>query len=278
MVFVATSCRDSATPFFTSQRGSVVALVGEKRLYSEDVARSLPANVVGSDSVAFVELYVDRWVKHQIKVDEAERIFSSSSTQIDKMVEEYRNTLLSQRLDQLYLNTIGSAPFTHEDIEEYYRHSGSHFKLTTPIVKGVILRIPADHNYRTTIATMMKSRSAETRENLISMCDKSQDMLFEEFTSEWIDYSSFIARMPVVQGDSEVYMSRRGVQSLRDDTHIYLFEIVDCRKVGQTKPLERAEEQIRKLLTKQFHNRVIREREEERYDRVMSSDKVKIYR
>ena len=67
------------------------------------------------------------------------------------------------------------------------------------------------------------------------------------------------------------------MQSLKDDAHIYLFEIVEYRKSGETSPLELVELQIRRLLTKQFHNEVIKSREEELYHSVMSGEDVKRY-
>lgn len=277
VVGVLCSCQQSGQHLFSSELGRVVAMVGDKRLYTSDIASAIPTHAQGQDSVDFANLYVDRWVKHQIKVSEAERIFSSSSSEIERMVESYRNSLLSQKLNQYYLGTTASTPFDSDDVRRYYNENKSHFKLSKPIVKGFILRMPVNHDSRTAITTMMKSRSADTRTNLISMCDKSPDLLFDEYTTHWIDYSEFIAMLPVVRDDRDLYMSRKGVQSLKDDEHIYLFEIVELRKTGATKPLEQVEDQIRMLLTKQFHNDIIRSREEALYRSAMSSEYVKIY-
>ncbi|MFR9650472.1 MAG: hypothetical protein SNG35_00410 [Rikenellaceae bacterium] len=277
VIGVLLSCRQSGQHLFSSEQGRVLAVVGEKRLYSGDIEAAIPSHVEGGDSVDFVKLYIDRWVKHQIKVYEAERIFSSSSSEIERMVESYRSSLLSQKLNQYYLGTTSSTPFSNEDVKRYYEENKSHFKLSKPIIKGIIMRIPVTHDSRTAITTMMRSKSADTRTNLISMCDKSPELLFEEYTSNWIDYSEFIAMLPVARDDQNLYMSRKGVQSLKDDEHIYLFEIVELRKVGEIKPLERVEDQIRMLLTKQFHNEIIRSREEALYQSAMDSEYVKVY-
>jgi len=44
--------------------------------------------------------YIDRWVVKQLKLKEAEVLFSSSADDIDRMVEEYRQALLIRKLDQ----------------------------------------------------------------------------------------------------------------------------------------------------------------------------------
>lgn len=274
---VICSCQQSGQRLFSSEQGRVLAVVGDKRLYTSDITAAIPSHAHGQDSVDFADLYLDRWVKHQIKVREAERIFSSSSFEIEQMVESYRHSLLSQKLNQYYLGTTTSTPFNSEDVNRYYDENKSHFKLSKAIVKGVIMRMPANHDSRTAITTMMKSRSKDTRTNLISMCDKSPELTFDEYTTRWIDYSEFIAMLPMVRDDRDLYMSRKGVQSLKDDEHIYLFEIVELRKVGETKPLEQVEDQIKMLLTKQFHNDIIRSREEALYQSAMNSEYVKIY-
>ncbi len=271
------SCRQNGGSLFSSQQGRVVAVVGERRLYGDDIVAAIPSNLIAEDSIAFAELYVDRWVKHQIKVSEAERIFSSSFSEIEQLVENYRNSLLSQKLNQYYLNTTASIPFSDEDVKLYYVENREHFRLTRAVVKGVILRIPATHDSRTAITTMMKSRSAETRMDLVSMCSKSPELLFEDFTQHWIDYSDLMARLPVVKGDADLYMKRKGVQSLKDDDYIYMFEIDEYINVGGVKPLELVETQIRQLLTKEFHNEIINIRERELYNSAMGSEHVKIY-
>ena len=50
----------------------------------------VPKGVTGEDGAAFMKVYVDRWVRKQLKLREAETLFSASGDDIDKMVEEYR--------------------------------------------------------------------------------------------------------------------------------------------------------------------------------------------
>ena len=64
----------------------------------------VPKGVTGEDSAAFMKVYVDRWVRKQLKLKEAETLFSASGDDIDKMVEEYRQALLIRKLNQLYVD------------------------------------------------------------------------------------------------------------------------------------------------------------------------------
>ncbi len=73
---------------------TTLARAGRKVLRLRDVESVVPRGVTGDDSVALLEVYVDRWVRKQLKLQEAEVLFSSSEEDIARMVEEYRQALL----------------------------------------------------------------------------------------------------------------------------------------------------------------------------------------
>lgn len=63
-----------------------------------------------------MKVYIDRWVLKQLKLQEAETLFSSSAGDIDKMVEEYRQALLIRQLDQHYVDRSIDTVFTADEL------------------------------------------------------------------------------------------------------------------------------------------------------------------
>ena len=80
----------------------------------------MPAGLTGDDSVAFAELYVRKWIGKQLKLSEAEQLFSASADDIEAKVEAYRQSLLIRKLDQFYVDERIDTTFTEEDIAAYY--------------------------------------------------------------------------------------------------------------------------------------------------------------
>ena len=80
--------------------GKVLARAGKSELRVRDLQAVVPGGLTGEDSVSFVGMYVDRWVKKQIKLQQAENLFSASAEDIESLVEEYRQSLLIRKLDQ----------------------------------------------------------------------------------------------------------------------------------------------------------------------------------
>ncbi len=257
--------------------GRVVASMGAKSLTMGEVISAIPNDLTGIDSVAFVHVFAEKWIQRQVKIMEAERIFTSSVDEIESMVDAYRQALLTRKLDQYYIDSSKVLPFTDEDVEAYYKKNASNFKLDNDIVKGSILRIPLSHSATSKLTTLMRSQSKDKRQDLISISEKFEDLELDQFGGKWVSYSDFVAQLPVVRGSSEQYMKRKGVQSLKDDTHTYLFEINEYREEGEIAPLERAETAIRRVLTSEYHNDLIRRQEERLYKEALDEDLIRNY-
>ncbi|MFR9620828.1 MAG: hypothetical protein SNH63_06385 [Rikenellaceae bacterium] len=261
VVWLSTSCRELS--YYTSQQ-QVVASVGNYELLATQVVSAIPKGSSKSDSLEFVKLYTKRWIQRQVKLREAERTFSSTANDIETMVEEYRQSLLTRRLDQYQVNITPMEPIDDNDVDNYYNANKHSFKLDQAIVKARLLRIAHNHSSESKLADMMKSDSPSSRQDLISTSEKLTDCMLEDFGSSWIDYADFISMLPIVQDqNNDAYMTRRGVQTLRNDDYIYYFDIAEYRRAGDIAPVERARSTIEKILTNQYHQQIIRDMEQQ---------------
>ncbi len=255
----------------------VVATVGVTALTRDEVESSMPKYLVGEDSLDFVNKYVDRWVKRQVKVDEADRIFSSSVHEVELMVKAYRQTLMTQRLDRYYINSSGAPEIDEAQIRSYYNKHSDIFRLDRNIVKGRILRLPLSHSSESKMKSMMNSSSKDSRLNLISISEKNQELELEEFTDQWIDFDDFLGKLPIVRDNkSKAYLTRDGVQRLQDSEWCYLFEVTGYRREGYVAPLEIVEDRIRQILTSDLQTQMIREKEEQLYEQARQQGKINV--
>ncbi len=244
--------------------GSVVASVGSSTLTKEQITNDVPHYLDGDDSTAFVERYVERWIERQVKVQEAERIFSSSVQEVEAMVASYRQTLLTRKLDQYYINSSAEERVSSEDIANYYRENSDNFRLDRNIVKGRILRLPLSYGDAKKLKSMMGSQSKDSQLNLISISEKNEDFEMFDMSTEWVDYEDFIEMLPIVRDrNRNTYLTRKGVQNLQDSEWSYLFEITAYRSAGYVAPQERVEDVIRQILTNERHTEMVRKKEEQ---------------
>ena len=145
LLLAAVGCREM--PTVTVGGGRTLAKAGGATLDEQELGRALPAGLTGDDSVAFAELYVRKWIGKQLKLSEAEQLFSASADDIEAKVEAYRQSLLIRKLDQFYVDERIDTTFTEEDIAAYYNAHKAEFKLDRPLVKGRIVRFPVNHRH-----------------------------------------------------------------------------------------------------------------------------------
>ena len=94
-VLLLASCRELPR-YFASEE--TLARAGGRELRLRDVRDAIPQGLDSEDSTAYMKMYVDRWIRKQLKLEEAEVLFSTSADDIDRMVEEYRQALLIRKL------------------------------------------------------------------------------------------------------------------------------------------------------------------------------------
>ena len=255
---------------------TTIARAGGKDLRLGDVRSVVPQGLSGDDSAAFMKVYIDRWVLKQLKLQEAETLFSSSAGDIDKMVEEYRQALLIRQLDQHYGDRSIDTVFTADEIAAYYNAHKAEFKLERPLVKGRIVRFPVNHRQSFKLRELVKASSADRLQDLADICAKN-DFELKEF-AEWTPWSDFAANLPLRQGMASEQLIRPGeAQHLRDNESHYYFCVTEGAGRGQTAPLETRRATIRRILFNLRQAEVIRSHEEELVDAALTEGEAKIY-
>ena len=273
LLFVA-GCRELPRYFAGD---SLVARVGSRTLRVSDLASVVPQGVTGDDSVALVDRYVDRWVRKQLKLREAETFFSAAADDIDRMVEEYRQVLLIRKLEQHYVDNSVDTTFTEAEIAAYYDAHKADFRLDRPLVKGRIVRFKEGYRQAHKLKELMASESEVNRQDFDDLCAKN-GFTVSDFRSRWVDFSEFLSYLPARQAQNyDAALASRAVQEMRDSQSHYYFRIDEVRRTGETIPLERLRPTIRRILFNQRQSEAIRAREEELFRRSAENGEVRIF-
>lgn len=266
------ACRELPSPF---EYDRVVAQVGDKKLRESDVQSIYAQAVTAEDSTALLEIYVDRWVKKELKLHAAENLFRDSEEAIEAMVAEYRNSLLTRRLDQYYVDQELDTLFTDAQIEEYYNRHPSDFRLDRTVVRGRQMLVPSTFRQTTKLREAMRSTSDEKLQDWRDMCQKNS-IEIQEYTS-WVDYTEFLSTLPTLRGRKyEELLKQDVLQEMRVDDGRYYFVITDIRRAGDAAPLERVRETIKRILFNQRQSEIIRAHEERIYEEALASGDLRI--
>lgn len=273
-LLLASGCRE-APGYFVGD--TTLARVGRTELYRRDVVSAVPQGMSGEDSVAFVELFIDRWIKKQLKLREADRLFSESAEDIDRQVEEYRQSLLIRKLDQYYVDRTIDTAFTDDEIAAYYKAHRSDFLLDRTIVRGRILRFDECYRQAKKLLELMASPSAERQQDFRDLCAKNE-FLLTDFTEAWVDFQEFLSYLPTLRSQNyDSALDVRGVQQMRDAHDRYYYQIEAVLRAGEPIPLELVRGNIRRILFNRRQSELIRSHEEELYAKAAAEGDFRIY-
>ncbi len=266
------ACRELPLPF---EYDRVVAQVGDKKLRESDIQSIYAQAATAEDSTALLEIYVDRWVKKELKLRAAENLFRDSEEAIEAMVAEYRNSLLTRRLDQYYVDQELDTLFTDAQIEEYYNRHPSDFRLDRTVVRGRQMLMPSNFRQASKLREAMRSTSDEKLQDWRDMCQKN-GIEIQEYSS-WVDFSEFLSTLPTSRGRKyEELLKKDALQEMRVDDGRYYFVITEIRRAGDAAPLERVRETIKRILFNQRQSEIIRAHEEQIYEEALASGELRI--
>ncbi len=235
------SCKRLPNPF---DGESVLARAGKETLRKMDLETVLPAGIAGADSVKWVESYVERWVRDNLKLQEATLLFGDNAAD-EALVRAYRNSLITSRLEQYFVHqTAGDSLYTEKDLHDFYNDHRSEFVLNRSIVKGRVVAFPTSFRQKARLKQLFASWKGEEPAEVLAMAQKNAFLVRE--VADWMEYSQFLTLLPTRRNEGyDDELTRAGVQEMVDGRTTYWFVITEKRTAGETEPYEMVSEIVR---------------------------------
>lgn len=248
----------------------VVAQVDDKELMVRDILADMPEGLTGIDSATFVRMYTDTWVLNQLKISRADEVLTSQKD-IDRLVEDYRQSLIIRQLDQYYVDKEIDAEITPRQIAAHYRLHSSQFKLDHDKVRGVVVRVSNNFRNTSALSDVLRSVSDDGLAELSAFVEK-HSLQMSDLSADWVSFSDFLSYLPTVRTRSYDNLLQKGkVQSMKADDVVFYFTIVDIVRKGSTAPLESVEDDIRRMLYAERRSEIVKNYEQElKYEAVQS--------
>ena len=125
---------------FSSDDKLLVSLY-DKELYLSEISNSFPEE---SDSVTFVQSYVDSWIKKQLLVAQAEMNLTDALKNVEGRIEDYRSSLLIYAYQQELINQNFDTIVSKIEIQNYYDKNKEELKLKENIFQGRFVKTNID--------------------------------------------------------------------------------------------------------------------------------------
>lgn len=232
---------------YNFSQGDVVASVGQYELYTSDITPLIESGLSPEDSLKMVETVIDRWVRRQLRTIAASNEFKDQQSDIEQMVEQYRNSLLSYKYEEQWLEGRLDTTVTSQQTKVYYDANRDNFRLAGPIVKARVARIPSGIRQNKKMEDLFASRKSEDQADFLNMCQKN-NYRYDDFSTSWTDFSTVVSRIPFTHSNFDEFLKSRNYYEVEDDQYKYMMAIDSYLSTGDYSPLEQEVENIRKIV------------------------------
>lgn len=249
----------------------ILAEVSGTKLYLDELEDSglLNTSITGEDSTQVINAYVQKWIKDQLLLSEAEKALSDD-IDIDMLVQDYRESLLLYNYENALVRNQLDTSITQTQIESYYEEHSSAFKLAESILR---CRIAVVDGKKPKLERFYSNWKAEKMESAISY-------LKEHATSYYLNEEKWYSESEVLSliGNSvkaKQLKTSKTVQEAKDGNE-YFVKILEYVDKSEDPPLAYVVSNIKKIILHQRKSKLIRRLKEDLYQREINGSKVRI--
>ncbi|MDR3268774.1 MAG: peptidyl-prolyl cis-trans isomerase [Tannerella sp.] len=273
--FVAVCLLNACRPTVT-KNAEVLVEVNAFSLTRSEVEKLIPEGTPHADSLLMAESYVKKWVKDILTFDAAKRNIGNNEEDIDRLVEEYRRSLLRHRYQEHLIRSRLSAEISEEEKINYYQENAKKFVLNNHLIKGLFLKVPAD----TPGLDEMRKKYRSNDRNVVEDIEKfsiQNAVIYDYFYDRWVDFDEILDKMPVQLPNTAQHLKTKQSVEVTDSVYCYLLNISEYVLSGSTAPYEYVIPQIQELIINKRKVDFLKEIEEELYRNAVRKGQVKFY-
>ncbi len=272
ILFFTTGCKEFKFMSFQNDN-ELLASVGDKELYLEDVKSIFTKNMSPEDSLALLNAHVNSWIKRTIKLQEAEKMFKEKQEDIELLVQDYRNALLTSKYNQAIASVVDTS-ITKEQIKNYYNANLEQFRLVGPIVKARIVAFPTAYRQQKKLKEIMLSQKEDDYYDLQDLV-KKQSFQYKEFNT-WVYFKDVLENIPFTDKEFDSFLSQNKFYQVGNDDIVYMMVILDYKKTGNYIPMEMVENTIRRAIVNKRLTDHIHQVDDSIYRQAMQEHLIKI--
>lgn len=215
----------------------VVAEVGGQKLLESDIRELIPEGTNPEDSIRMLEQYINTWATQHLLLQKAESELSKSEKDVDQELEDYRNSLLVYRYENLFIESRLDTTITDDECREYYAKHSTNFTSNSTVVKARVIKISQNSPNIASIKNLYKENGIEEIDELERLCYNSADK-YDNFGNNWVDISAVASIIPYDVQSCERAANSSSYIETSDSLYKYFVYFPERIAPGEIPPFE----------------------------------------
>lgn len=273
ILLVAPGCGSNDTDGKTGDK--ILAKFRNKSLYLSELEGLIPNGSSGEDSVLIINAYVERWLRENILLQEAE-LNVPKDLNIDKLVRDYRASLLKHNYELILVNQLLDSVVTKAELDEFYEKNKDQFHLDEPILRAHFVKIPAAAPELAQFQKWWNNYEKPGNFPAIQEYSKTYASVAKLNDSVWYEINDLAADMPPGWlTPSNTNSKKEFIQ--RDDNFAYFFRVLDLINSNSVPPFSYVEDKARRVILHQRKQKLLDQKKEEMYERELRQNNIKVF-
>lgn len=269
----------SACSYFkrdSTEGKDAVARAYDYFLYQEDLQGLVPVGASREDSVAIIKNYIDNWTRQKVVLRKAERNLDDEKKDVEKKLEEYRNSLLTYAYETELVRQKLDTVINEEEIAQFYKNNQDNFELKDNIIKVIYLRLNKKSPKLNKVKDWYKSNVKKDRQLLEDYCRQYALNYFLD-DNTWLLFDDLLKEIPIKTYDKEQFLQNNRIVEIEDSSTIYLVNIKGFMVKNSISPLSFERNNIRTIITNQRKLKLIEQMEKQAYEDAKKGNDVEVY-
>jgi hypothetical protein len=274
--FCAAACLLCECKPVAKGNGVTLVKIGGYSLTRSEVRNIIPEGIPPADSLLMAEDYVKKWVENQLIYDAAKRNIGNNDAEINRLVEEYRRSLLRHQYQENLIRTRLSSEISEAEKMAYYQENQAKFLLDKNLVRGLFLKIPAEAPGLDEIRKKYRAHDTKAIEN-IEKYSVQNAAIYNYFYNRWVDFDEILDKIPIQIPNTTQYLKTQSTVEVTDSVYCYLLNISEYVLSGTISPYEYARPLIQELIINKRKVDFLKDIKEELYRDAVRKGEVVFY-
>ncbi len=262
--------------FVKEPEEDVIARVNDDYLYKSDIKKLISENTSPEDSTLVVNNYITRWATQKLLIGQAKiNLTSDQLERFDKLVEEYKNDLLTDAYKNVIVGQQLDSVITESEYETYYKENIENFKLKNVLFKMRFVQLPENYEGLKTVKEKFSRYDQKDKEALNG--HNFQFIASNLNDSVWIKKEVLLDALPILRTAKDDVLKKSNFSQLQDSLGVYLVKIEDVLNPNDIAPLPYIKPTLRQIIINKRKLELIRKLETDITRDAIEHNKFEIY-
>ena len=262
--------------FTKNSKEVVVAECYGKYLYESDLIGIVPENTSTLDSIQRVNSFIDSWIRRQLLIHQAENNLDKETLNLDKQLEEYRNSLVIYAYESQLINQKLDTIVSESEIEEYYEQNKEDFQLRNTMVRVAYVIIDEECKAKPTLQKLMSDPDTLLLQNIDILATYYAVNSYLD-VDQWIRLDELTSIIPIEIFNAESFLKKNRFVCFDMNEYTYMVRFVDYLLEESISPLEIERDNIKSVILAQRKQAMLNNMKEALYKKAKRDHAFEVY-